>query len=314
MRMKLLVAGLAGLFIAAAAPAQEPASPPAAPPQEQVVQPAPEEAAPLASGPAAESAQDQAAPPAQVPVQVPAQDEIAAPAPNQPAIPAEAHTPAPTPEQAAATVAAAQAEAVARTRRAALVAPAPEPENIWYLDLSTGGRVAIQLRPDAAPAHVERIKTLTRQGFYNGLTFHRVIEGFMAQGGDPTGTGGGGSDLPSLTAERGLPHLRGAVAMARTEAESSGDSQFYIMLVARLTMDRSYTVFGRVIGGMNFVDAIERGEPPVNPTRIVRASIASDNVPLASPEELRAAGRPPQSAANATMELAPAPAQAPPSQ
>jgi peptidylprolyl isomerase len=169
--------------------------------------------------------------------------------------------------------------------------PAVTPENVWYLDLSTGGRVAIQLRPDAAPAHVERIKTLTRQGFYNGLIFHRVIEGFMAQGGDPTGTGAGGSELPSLPAERGLPHLRGAVAMARTEAETSGNSQFYIMFGARLFMDRSYSVFGRVIGGMNFVDLIERGEPPANPTRIVRASIGSDNVPPLTAEALIAAGR-----------------------
>ncbi|HET9428812.1 MAG TPA: peptidylprolyl isomerase [Allosphingosinicella sp.] len=198
---------------------------------------------------------------------------------------------------------------------AARPVPAAEPENIWYLDLSTGGRVAIQLRPDAAPAHVERIKTLTRQGFYNGLTFHRVIEGFMAQGGDPTGTGGGGSDLPSLAAERGLPHLRGAVAMARTEAEESGDSQFYVMFSSRLYMDRSYTVFGRVIQGMNFIDSIERGEPPANPSRIVRASIGSDNVPPLSAEELIAAGRPrtPVPAVNATLTL-PEAAPSPPAQ
>lgn len=190
------------------------------------------------------------------------------------------------------------------------IIPAATPENIWYLDLSTGGRVAIQLRPDAAPLHVERIKTLTRRGFYNGLPFHRVIEGFMAQGGDPTGTGSGGSELPSLTAEHGLPHLRGAVAMARTQAESSGNSQFYIMFGSRLHMDRSYTVFGRVIGGMNFVDAIERGEPPINPTRIVRASIGSDNVAPMSSAELIAAGRPqPASATDAAAavpEAAPA--------
>src|SRR5687768_11081838 len=176
---------------------------------------------------------------------------------------------------------------------AARPVPPAEPENIWYLDLSTGGRVAIQLRPDAAPAHVERIKTLTRQGFYNGLVFHRVIEGFMAQGGDPSGTGAGGSELPNLAAERGLPHLRGAVAMARTQAEESGNSQFYIMFGSRLHMDRSYSVFGRVISGMNFVDSIERGEPPLNPTRIVRASIGSDNVPPLAAADLIAAGRPP---------------------
>jgi peptidylprolyl isomerase len=126
-----------------------------------------------------------------------------------------------------------------------------------------------------------------------------VIEGFMAQGGDPTGTGAGGSELPNLAAERGLPHLRGAVAMARAQDEESGNSQFYIMFGSRLHMDRSYTVFGRVIGGMNFVDAIERGEPPLNPTRIVRASIGSDNVPPLPAEVLIAAGRPAAPAAEA---------------
>ena len=168
--------------------------------------------------------------------------------------------------------------------------PTAEAENVWHLDLSTGGRVSIQLRPDMAPAHVERIRTLTRQGFYDGLVFHRVIEGFMAQGGDPTGTGAGGSELPDLPAEiRGLPHLRGSVGMARAQDLNSANSQFYIMFVPRLTMDRDYTVVGRVIGGMNFVDAIERGEPPLNPSRIVRASIGADNVPALSAEELRAA-------------------------
>jgi len=168
-------------------------------------------------------------------------------------------------------------------------APAPPAaENIWHLDLSTGGRVTIQLRPEAAPAHVERIRTLTRRGFYDGLVFHRVIEGFMAQGGDPTGTGASGSDLPDLAAEIGLPHLRGAVGMARGEALDTANSQFYIMFVPRLAMDRRYTVFGRVVDGMAYVDAIERGEPPLAPTRIVRASIGSDRVPPLSAEELRA--------------------------
>jgi peptidylprolyl isomerase len=171
------------------------------------------------------------------------------------------------------------------------VPPAPPlaAENAWQLDLSTGGRVTIQLRPDVAPAHVERIRELTRRGFYDGIVFHRVIEGFMAQGGDPTATGSGGSDLPDLAAEiRGLPHLRGAVGMARAEALDSANSQFYIMFAPRLSMDRDYTVFGRVVGGMSYVDAIARGEPPLEPTRIVRASIGSDNVPEMSVEELRA--------------------------
>jgi cyclophilin family peptidyl-prolyl cis-trans isomerase len=174
------------------------------------------------------------------------------------------------------------------------VAPPPPPltpENSWVLDLSTGGRVVIQLRPDVTPQTVERIKTLTRQGFYNGLTFFRVIEGFMAQGGDPQNVGTGASTLPDLPAEiNGLPHLRGSVAMARTAADlNSANSQFYIMFVPRLQMDRSYTVFGRVVSGMQFVETIERGEPPPAPSRIVRASLGSDNLPEMSAEQLRAA-------------------------
>lgn len=173
-----------------------------------------------------------------------------------------------------------------------VVAPALTPENTWVLDLSDGGRVSIQLRPDHAPNHVERIKTLTRQGFYNGLAFHRVIEGFMAQGGDPTGTGTGQSELPDLTAEfNNLPHLRGAVAMARAESPNSGNSQFYIMFVPRLSMDRQYTVFGRVVGGMEYVDRVQRGAPPPTPTRIVRASIGSDNLPPPTAEEIAAVTR-----------------------
>ncbi len=172
------------------------------------------------------------------------------------------------------------------------VAPALTAENTWVLDLSDGGRVSIQLRPDHAPNHVERIKTLTRQGFYNGLAFHRVVEGFMAQGGDPTGTGTGQSELPDLTAEFNvLPHLRGAVAMARAEDHNSGNSQFYIMFVPRLSMDRQYTVFGRVVSGMEFVDRVQRGAPPAMPTRIVRASIGSDNLPPPTAEEIAAAAR-----------------------
>ncbi|MGE5720978.1 MAG: peptidylprolyl isomerase [Sphingomonadales bacterium] len=163
------------------------------------------------------------------------------------------------------------------------LAPPPpplDPENAWVLDLSTGGRVTIQLRPDVAPNHVERIKTLTRQHFYDGLKFHRVIEGFMAQGGDPKGTGEGGSTLPDLKAEfNGLPHVRGAVAMARASGEDSANSQFFIMLSPNLTLDGKYTVFGRVVSGMEYVDAIERGEPPANPSRVLQASIAADHVP-----------------------------------
>jgi peptidylprolyl isomerase len=140
--------------------------------------------------------------------------------------------------------------------------------------------VTIQLRPDVAPLHVERIKTLARAGFYNGLTFHRVIDGFMAQGGDPQGDGTGGSNLPDLKAEfNALPHVRGAVAAARTDEPDTANSQFFIMLAPRLTLDGKYTVFGRVISGMSYVDAINRGEPPADPSRILRASIGSDNLP-----------------------------------
>jgi cyclophilin family peptidyl-prolyl cis-trans isomerase len=167
--------------------------------------------------------------------------------------------------------------------------PALEADNSWVLDLSTGGRVVIQLRPDAAPTTVERIKALTRQGFYNGLSFFRVIEGFMAQGGDPQNNGTGGSELPNLNAEiNGLLHLRGAVAMARAQDPNSANSQFYIMFVPKMSMDRSYTVFGRVVSGMNYVDAIERGEPPSAPSRIVRASLGSDNLPPLTPAQIEA--------------------------
>ncbi|MEG3180831.1 peptidylprolyl isomerase [Sphingomonas sp. LT1P40] len=165
-------------------------------------------------------------------------------------------------------------------------------ENLWILDLSTGGRVTIWLRPDVAPKQVERIKELTRKKFYDGLLFHRVIEGFMAQGGDPKGDGTGGSDLPDLPKEFNyLPHVRGAVSAARNgapdnapadvkeKAENSANSQFFIMLVPRLSLDQKYTVFGRVIDGMQYVDAIPRGEPPANPARVVRAYIAIDNPP-----------------------------------
>lgn len=157
---------------------------------------------------------------------------------------------------------------------------APDPENMLVLDLSTGGRVTIQMFPAIAPAHVERIKGLTRKGFYNGVVFHRVIDGFMAQTGDPTGTGEGGSDLPDLKAEfNDTPHLRGAVSMARTNEPDTANSQFFICFQPRFSLDKKYTVFGRVTSGMQFVDAIERGEPPANPSKVIQASIAADNVP-----------------------------------
>ncbi len=156
-----------------------------------------------------------------------------------------------------------------------------DPENHLVLDLSTGGRVTIVLYPHIAPNHVERIKTLTRQGFYDGIVFHRVIEGFMAQTGDPTGTGQGGSELPDLEAEfTRHVHVRGTVSMARTATdENSGNSQFFIVFQPRFTLDNNYSLFGRVKSGMQYVDAIQRGEPPKTPDRIVQASIAADNKP-----------------------------------
>tara|TARA_R110000824_G_scaffold209_12_gene1058 strand:- start:2966 stop:3616 length:651 start_codon:yes stop_codon:yes gene_type:complete len=163
-------------------------------------------------------------------------------------------------------------------------ASVPAGENILHLDLSSGGRVTIQLFSTLAPNHVERIKTLARQGFYDGIIFHRVIEGFMAQTGDPTGTGTGGSSLPDLKAEFGkFPHMRGVVSMARAEGEDSANSQFFIVFYPRFGLDGKYTAFGRVTSGMEYVDAIQRGEPPLNPTRILQASIAADNKPPVLP-------------------------------
>lgn len=159
-----------------------------------------------------------------------------------------------------------------------------DPENIWVLDLSNGQRIKIRLMAEWAPNHVERIKTLTRAGFYNGVIFHRVIEGFMAQGGDPTGTGQGGSELPDLKAEfNPMPHVRGTLAMARASEEDSANSQFFIVFYPRFSLDKRYTNFGRVIENMDGVDTITRGEPPANPTYILQASLASDNLPPPPP-------------------------------
>ncbi|MBC2664781.1 peptidylprolyl isomerase [Novosphingobium flavum] len=180
--------------------------------------------------------------------------------------------------------------------------PTHDPDNVLLLDLSNGGRVTIRLMPKWAPNHVERIKTLAKRGFYNGIIFHRVIDGFMAQTGDPTGTGQGGSDLPDLKAEfNTLPHVRGTVSMARTDQPDTANSQFFIVFYPRFALDRKYTDFGRVIGGMQYVDAITRGEPPANPTKILQASIASENKPQMLPP-------PPPPVTLAPPSLAPAPA------
>jgi cyclophilin family peptidyl-prolyl cis-trans isomerase len=144
--------------------------------------------------------------------------------------------------------------------------------NHLFIELSSGGTVEIVLRPDLAPHHVERIQALVRSGFYNGLTFHRVIPGFMAQGGDPKGTGEGGSSLPDLKAEfTSVPFLRGMMGAARAGSPDSANSQFFIMYAPRPSLDNVYTVMGRVVAGMDAVDGIAPGEPPEQPTKIVRA-------------------------------------------
>ncbi|HZH50790.1 MAG TPA: peptidylprolyl isomerase [Microvirga sp.] len=151
-----------------------------------------------------------------------------------------------------------------------------DPENTIIME-TTKGRVVIELRPDLAPNHVERIKTLARQGFYDNVPFHRVIEGFMAQTGDPTGTGTGGSDLPDLKAEfNAEPHVRGVCSMARTNQPHSANSQFFICFDDARFLDKQYTVWGKVTEGMENVDKIKRGEPVRDPDRIVSMKVAAD--------------------------------------
>jgi peptidylprolyl isomerase len=142
------------------------------------------------------------------------------------------------------------------------------------LSLSSGGDVVIKLRPDLAPEHVERIITLANQGFYDGVVFHRVIPSFMAQGGDPTGTGFHGSDLPNLKAEfSSEPHVRGTCSMARAQNPDSANSQFFICFDDARFLDGQYTVWGQVESGMEHVDALPKGEPPANPGKIEKATV-----------------------------------------
>lgn len=175
------------------------------------------------------------------------------------------------------------APGVLRPQEAAAQA-APDPENTLYMELKDG-RVTIQLLPDLAPRHVERIKLLTRRGFYDNTPFHRVIEGFMAQGGDPTGRGTGGSDLPDLRAEftpaSRARFLRGTCGMARTNDPNTANSQFFIMFAPAPNLDGQYTIWGRVTAGMDAVDKIKRGQgqsgmvsPP--PDRIRSMRVAAD--------------------------------------
>ena len=147
----------------------------------------------------------------------------------------------------------------------------------FTLDTGDGAErdVVIKLRPDLAPGHVARITELSKEGFYDGVVFHRVIPGFMAQGGDPTGTGTSGSKKPNLKAEFSKePHVRGAVSMARTSDPNSANSQFFICLDDATFLDRQYTVWGQVIEGMDNVDALPKGEPPRSPGKIVKATVS----------------------------------------
>ena len=160
--------------------------------------------------------------------------------------------------------------------------PQLDPENTLYLDLKDNCRVVIRLRPDLAPKMVERVKQLTRQGFYNGTPFHRVIEGFMAQGGDPSGTGSGGSPLPNVPAEftRDAHFLRGTLGAARTNDPNSANSQFFIMFAPASHLDGQYTIFGQVVQGMDCVDKIKRGSggggSVSGPDKIVHMQVMAD--------------------------------------
>ena len=171
------------------------------------------------------------------------------------------------------------AQANQETQTAGSLSPtggtADDPANTLIMELKTG-KVTIRLRPDLAPRHVERIKTLTSQGFYDGLKFHRVIPGFMAQTGDPKGTGAGGSSLPDLPAEfSAAPFERGTLGAARTGNPNSANSQFFITFTHTPHLNGEYTVFGQVVDGMQHVDQIAKGEPPPNPDTIVKMYLAT---------------------------------------
>jgi len=157
-----------------------------------------------------------------------------------------------------------------------MATPYKDPENTLLID-TTQGRVVVQMRPDLAPKHVERIKKLAREGFYDGIVFHRVIEGFMAQTGCPDGRGTGGSQYPNLPAEfNAEPHVRGVCSMARASSPNSANSQFFICFDDARSLDKQYTVWGKVIEGMEHVDKIKRGEPVSNPDKMLKVKVAAD--------------------------------------
>jgi peptidylprolyl isomerase len=160
---------------------------------------------------------------------------------------------------------------------ASTAAKAADPDNTLVIELSSGGQVLIELFPDVAPKHVARVKELAKAGFYDGIVFHRVIPGFMAQTGDPTGTGTGGSGKGNIMAEfNKKPFKRGTVGAARSQNPNSADSQFFICFADASHLDGQYTVWGQVIEGMENVDKVAVGEPPANPTKMTKVRLQSD--------------------------------------
>lgn len=191
---------------------------------------------------------------------------------------------------------------------------AADAENTIILETSTGGPVTIELANDVAPNHAARLKELARKGFYNGLNFHRVIDGFMAQTGDPTGTGTSGSDLPDLQAEfSDKDYIRGTVGMARKSDPNSANSQFFICFdnTGCSSLKGQYTVVGQVTGGMEFVDKIAKGEPPASPDKILKMQVAADAAKpadsAAAPAATDAAAKAPAAAAAPAPEADDAP-------
>ena len=184
---------------------------------------------------------------------------------------------------------------------------AADPENTLIIETTAGGPITIELANDVAPKHAERIKSLARKGFYDGLVFHRVIDGFMAQTGDPTGTGTSGSDEPDIAAEFSQKdYVRGTVGMARKSDPNSANSQFFICFddTGCSSLKGQYTVIGQVTGGMEVIDKVQRGEPPANPDKITKMTIAADAAPAAADAAAAAPASAQQAAEGAAADAA----------